>query len=482
MKHLPSSTTQGALRWAVAAALLAGGCLCSASAQSSLPNTAFNDNQWVSDTTGRLTGTVLLGQNQIMPSQQHVANDVQPHLSALRDTLVMFKVNPKLVSASQNIQLRAFSGSGQLLGRVNMAPPENIPKQVKYLTGINWNSVVFNTQPTGGASITNTSDLNKLTDPTASYLKSLLASNSSVTITLYDGFWVPTIYLPAGNYAGKSILVKSTAAYSAQVLYAGQRFGNSASITAGTVTPFSNVAGVWVSPADKAQSSFVYGQNFWTTVLPKQWLQPGLRLEFASGNLSGMLNNLAVGAASELILYTIDIGMLTPPRNAFSFANEPATGAHYEYFQTLPVSRMVVGNYESLYLKEVMMPDGRLLTTMDPSVGGWQQGDMRQAIGKVLISQGIDNANYGLWSTSSVNEGSQPYTVAQITAHNSVGLYSNGIQVHGGSGGAGIVTLDQSLGNEFSHELGHNYGLGHYMGGAKGSIHRPANEVNSTWG
>ena len=45
-----------------------------------------------------------------------------------------------------------------------------------------------------------------------------------------------------------------------------------------------------------------------------------------------------------------------------------------------------------------------------------------------------------------------------------------------------MIALDSSTGNEFSHEVGHNYGLGHYVDGFKGSVHRPASEVNSAWG
>ncbi len=107
---------------------------------------------------------------------------------------------------------------------------------------------------------------------------------------------------------------------------------------------------------------------------------------------------------------------------------------------------------------------------------------MRQRIGKELVSHGIDNANYGLNSTAGLGENSHPYVVAQLAAHNSRGNYANGIQVHGGSGGGGIVTLDSTLGNEFSHEVGHNYGLGHYVDGFKGSVHRSAENNNSTWG
>ena len=29
--------------------------------------------------------------------------------------------------------------------------------------------------------------------------------------------------------------------------------------------------------------------------------------------------------------------------------------------------------------------------------------------------------------------------------------------------------------------MGHNFGLGHYVGGFDGSVHRPADEINSSW-
>jgi hypothetical protein len=61
-------------------------------------------------------------------------------------------------------------------------------------------------------------------------------------------------------------------------------------------------------------------------------------------------------------------------------------------------------------------------------------------------------------------------------------MYQNGKQVHGGSGGNGMITLDSSIGNEMSHEVGHNYGLGHYVDGFDGSVHRSSDKINSSWG
>ena len=107
---------------------------------------------------------------------------------------------------------------------------------------------------------------------------------------------------------------------------------------------------------------------------------------------------------------------------------------------------------------------------------------MRQYIGKILLSHGIDFANYGISSSNGGSEQGHPFTCALLAAHNTVGKYQNGIKVHGGSGGNGMVTLDSSTGNEFSHEIGHNYGLGHYVGGFDGTVHRPAHEINSSWG
>jgi hypothetical protein len=272
------------------------------------------------------------------------------------------------------------------------------------------------------------------------------------------------------------VRVRSNAGYNSTVHYSGRTVG----ISRGQTLEFKFVSGQWLLESDLANQELTYATDAWSGVLPAEWIVPGLKLVFRQGEVTGELRDVKIGAPTQLLLHTIDIGMLVPPRDRFDFATDPE--AHREYFQTVPTSRMIVSQYAPLYLREVVLPDGTALAEQDPGKGDWHNGTLRQRIGKELISHGIDNANYGLHSTAGQGEDSHPYVAAQLVAHNSSGMYSNGIVVHGGSGGGGIVTLDNTLGNEFSHEVGHNYGLGHYVGGFRGSVHRSADQINSTWG
>jgi hypothetical protein len=97
---------------------------------------------------------------------------------------------------------------------------------------------------------------------------------------------------------------------------------------------------------------------------------------------------------------------------------------HRQYFQNIPVSRLIMSEYSPMYLTEIMLPNVTLLNTCDPSYGDVYSGDMRAYTVKILISLGIDIANYGENSSSGSQELTS-YTTPLITAHNSVGMYCN---------------------------------------------------------
>ena len=213
----------------------------------------------------------------------------------------------------------------------------------------------------------------------------------------------------------------------------------------------------------------VYTRKAWTTQLPWDVMKKGLSLKFTTDTgETGVLaaDGFEFAAPKELILSSIELGMLTdaPTSSDHYLLNEPEK-AGSDYFQTMPIARMVVASYEKVELDKVIVNAGgvgTIYTDASSSTGGVYDGDMREDVGKAQVSTGINLANFGT-SSSRMNQ-SQPGTFNQRIIHHSAGLYANGVQAHGLSGGNGMATLYSSRGNELSHELGHSYGLGHYPG------------------
>jgi hypothetical protein len=434
----------------------------------------FNTTTPTNDLKGTLAARVQFAQSQVVPAHLK-KGDHQPHLVGRRTSLLL--VRPLKADGTSPMRVTARNKADQALGEVSLNPPTKLPKTAYYLDGVPDEAVEFK-PPEGSTSvIAGMSDLQKLSDAKETFLSDRLRQNALVEIQTADGQWVRDIHLPSkGEFAGKMVRVRSSAGFTSTIHYSGR----SAVISRDQTLQFKFVRDQWVRDGELENQSLIYATDTWSGVLPAEWIVPGLSLKIQQGKLSGELTDLKVGAPSELLIHTIDVGMLAPPRGQFDFAKDPQ--AHREYFQTVPASRLIVSQYEPLFLREVMLPTGTMLTDHDPSQGDWHNGAMRQSIGKELISLGIDNANYGINSSAGAGEESHPYVAAQLTAHNAQGKYANGLVVHGGSGGGGIVTLESSLGNEFSHEVGHNYGLGHYVGGFAGSVHRSADQNNSTWG
>lgn len=443
-------------------------------AEPAVERLVFNTTTPTNDLEGALAARVQLAQSQIIPARPR-DGDSQPHLIGHRKCLLL--VRPLKGEGKLPILVTAVDSAGKTLGTVTLEPPEKLPNTAYHMEGLPEGKIDFT--PTAGANsvVREGRDLEKLADPKGPQLLALLRKSASVEIETADGRWVGEIHLPKGSgLEGKIVRCRSQAGYNSTIHYSGR----SVVLSRDQTLLFKNLRGQWIREGEGANNGLVYAEMTWSGVLPAEWIVPGLKLQFRQGDLSGELTGLKVGAPTELLIHTIDIGMLAPPRNKFEFAKDPE--AHREYFQTAPVSRLIVSQYAPLFLPEVVLPNGTRLTDLDPSKGDWHNGTMRQSIGKELISLGIDNANYGIHSTPGEGEDSHPYLAAQLAAHCSVGKYANGLVVHGGSGGGGIVTLDDTLHNEFSHEVGHNYGLGHYVGGFDGSVHRPADEINSTWG
>ena len=228
-----------------------------------------------------------------------------------------------------------------------------------------------------------------------------------------------------------------------------------------------------------------YSKRAWSAQLNWDEIRPGLRIQLKDSlGRQGQITEDKIDFASpgELVLNNIRIGMLTAPpvSNGHYMLNDPVR-AGSDYFQTIPAAEMTVAKYDDIQLDRVMIADGTIYDTASASQGGVYEGDMRENVGKSTFSVGINLANWGITSASMASQ-NQPQLTQTVVAHHSRGKYANGESNHGLSGGNGMLTLYDSVGNEFSHEIGHHYGLGHYPGQEGDNQFWTSHHADSGWG
>jgi len=229
----------------------------------------------------------------------------------------------------------------------------------------------------------------------------------------------------------------------------------------------------------------VYSRRAWSAVLPWDWVRPGMSIrviddEGRRGERSAEAFDFA--APAELVVQSIRLGMLTdPPAGDGHWFRARAAQAATEYFQTVPVARLLASYYEDVKLDRVMVGSGVIYETASAVNGDVYSGDMRENTGKSTFSTGINLANWGVTSAGMVSQ-QQPQLTQTAVAHHAAGNYANGVKNHGLSGGNGILTLYSSVGNEFSHEIGHHFGLGHFPGQNGDNYFWAGHHHDSGWG
>ncbi len=229
-----------------------------------------------------------------------------------------------------------------------------------------------------------------------------------------------------------------------------------------------------------------YSKRAWTVALKWHEIRAGLHLRVVDplNNRSGDLaaNNIDLAAPGELVVQNIRLGLLTdPPKSTGHYMLLEPAKAGTDYFQTIPAARMIVAKYDDLRLNKVMVASGVIYDTASATTGDVYSGDMRENTAKSTFGVGVNLANWGITSASMASQ-EQPQLTQSVVAHYARGKYSNGEATHGLSGGNGMLTLIDSVGNEFSHEIGHHYGLGHYPGAVGENMFWAAHHADSGWG
>ncbi|PSU92144.1 carbohydrate-binding protein [Photobacterium kishitanii] len=441
----------------------------------------FNQKELPSDTQGTLPGNVSIAQSVIMQSVNKIADDRQPHLVSLRKALVLFEPSIGEIISGEAITLIAKNAHGEVVHQALMQLPQNLPKivgQIDQQLNITKPDVFSHTVSGNGPLHTIQGEQGKAA------FKALLLEYDAINVTTSDGSWAQHFILaddPAFN--NKTVTFTSWAGYNSTITYSQ----GTDTISNGNELTYKNIDGIWYAKADQDINRIAYSDKAYSAILPAEAVLPELQLSFVSeSGKEGLVNEISVGAYTHLILNAVDIGLLTPPRDEFVFIKDHEL--QRQYFQNTQISKLTVNPYQAVHLTEIMLPDGRLLVDVDPSTADAYGSDSHYRIARELISSGINSANYGV-NSSSVRPQSQwnidaVYHAAQVTVNNSRGNYSSGVINHGLLGSyRGVASVVSSTGNEFSHEVGHEFGVGnHYPGGFKGAVHNSSINKNSTWG
>lgn len=243
-----------------------------------------------------------------------------------------------------------------------------------------------------------------------------------------------------------------------------------------------------------SKKDITYSKRSWSAQLPYYAVMPEMQLKFTAktkegfeftGTLFG--EDIEFAAPIEAVFAFIKLGMLCEvPKEGypyeFDMTKDPAH-AMQEYFQTVPLASIVNVYYEDRKLDEVIIRNGTIYKDRsayeNPDA---YSGDMREDVAKAQVSVGIDSANKGIIDSALNQSHEINHDMFYFTVHHAQGKYAGGkVQGHGLSGGNGIGTLYASTGNEFSHEVGHGYNMGHYPNSeesADGSIHG----YSTSWG
>lgn len=461
----------------IPAILAAGGAQAS-----ELKKIYFNQKDLPSDTQGTLQASVNLAQHMIMPTVNRLPGDLFPHLVALRKTLVIFEPKDGEVSKDEQVTVTAKNAQGETVYQAQMQPPSQAPR----LVGQTENDFVVERPEVFDRIINQRNEIRALSsldeNPAENY-RAVLAAADTVYVELNDGRWEKDFHLPEDPaFDGKVITFASYAGYNSYIRYSTGKD----TLSRNKQLTYTNSKGKWYGKGDQAVNEIAYSDKAYTSTLPADVLTPGLTLTFTTNTgKEGLLDTIKIGANTSMMINTIDIGLLTEPRDHFLFAKQHKL--QREYFQNMPISKLTVNRYEPVHLTNIVLPDGRSFTDVDLSQADHYGSDSHYRIARELISAGINTANYGV-NSSYVRPNTSwnidpPYHAVQITVNMTRGKYTNGFINHGSLGSyRGVSSVANSTGNEFSHEVGHELGIGgHYPGGFL-AVHNSSTNLNSTWG
>ena len=227
-------------------------------------------------------------------------------------------------------------------------------------------------------------------DPESVGLTDLLNNKSNeIEIKTQNGAWARDFYLPKSSEVPKNSKIQVTcdSGWGISVHYPNEATGgwktrrlSNGDVSIIVLDPNKNM---WLASDDLEHNEYIFGHNFYTAILDRDWVKPGMKLEFAASTGQRGSIEADVGGVTELTITALDAGFLTEPRDEFTFKDDPTTNT--EYFETTMASRLVVVQYETMHFTEIMMPTGKFYDHVSDDNGGVHSVSKNFTIEKPLL-------------------------------------------------------------------------------------------------
>ena len=147
----------------------------------------FNNAEKTNDLEGELRGNVVFAQASTFPSRPaNDAEDIRPHLVALRDTLVLFKPLDETFDPTAGTMMSITDQDDNIVYETTMLPPEELPPIANRI-GDTGDEFIFLEPDTYDITVDDIDEFNNNVD--------LLMNHETIKVDVSNDRWVENIYL-----------------------------------------------------------------------------------------------------------------------------------------------------------------------------------------------------------------------------------------------------------------------------------------------
>lgn len=223
-----------------------------------------------------------------------------------------------------------------------------------------------------------------------------------------------------------------------------------------------------------------FSNRAWSGLIPAKYMKNGIKVTInaVNGNnetITDTLKNEKIDFESpiEATVYLTRIGLLEDI-SAYTatdnyLVNNPAK-ALSEYFQTVPVAKIIYSKYDNVRINKAMKSNGEVITSINGNASLYNDIILNQiGAGIQLANKGVAHSNI---NASAYRDRDPLYIVLNQTATSRTPATDN----------KGVISIYNTSGSQFSRYMGYTYGLKDNVDLDKGVVDGSVHNYNTGWG